>query len=118
MKALPSLIFIVALFISSALTAQTKLPRSYDPGSLTNGQYFRQPFKSPIKQLITTDSLTKWEIKSRLNTVLHKTETREFNKDVDVLLSPGKIPANPKDYIDLNGDKVYKPKSSMGLMVY
>ena len=67
---------------------------------------------------MTTDSLTKLEIESRLNTVLPKTVTREFNKDAHVLRSPGEIPANPKDYMDLNGNKVYRLKSSLSLMSY
>ena len=117
MKALPTLIFIVALFISSALTAQTKLPRSYDPGSLDYERYLQHPLKT-TKQLMSTDSLTHSEIQSRLNTILRKNDKQDSGKEANVLRAPSRLPANPKEYVDLNGNRVYRLKSSLSLMSY
>lgn len=117
MKALPTLIFIVVLFISSALTAQTKLPRAYDPGFLNDGRYLQQPLKT-TKQLMSTDSLTRSEIQSRLNTILPKNDRNGSGKEADLLRIPKGIPANPKDFMDLNGNQVYRLKSSLSLMSY
>lgn len=121
MKALKTLIFIAVLSVSFTLSAQIKLPGFHEPGSLNDGRYLRQPLKSPVKQLMTTDSLTQCEIQSGLNHSLPKNGRYEVPKDANLQTSPGRIPANPKDYfkyIDLNGNKLYKPKSSLGLIVY
>ena len=117
MKALPTLIFIVVLFISSALTAQTKVPRSYNPGSRNNEPYLQQNPKT-TKQLMSTDSLKQSVIQSRLNTNLSANQRPDTIKQADVLQYPARITENPKVYTDLNGKPVYRLRSSLSLMSY
>lgn len=104
MKALQTLIFVAILFIATTISAQTKLP-----------------FKGSLKPLMTTDSLTHSEIQSKLNTNPSRSKTQELPRLNNSQPSHGRIPANPKDYMnytDLNGNPLYKPKSSLSLMIY
>lgn len=121
MKALlKSIILGTVIFsVSSEVKAQLHLPQKSNPKS--DNYYFKKQFYSPVKQLMMNDSLTWTGLDSRLNINTPAPKIHVIPETGNAISSPGKIPANPKDYmnkLDINGNNLYLPKSSLSLMTY